>query len=38
MFLGPFLLGGVTGVAIAPWFYGYGRYGPRYYPRRRYYW
>jgi hypothetical protein len=44
MFLGPFLLGGITGVAVAPWIYGYGRpapypyYSPYYYPRRGYYW
>lgn len=38
MFLGPFLLGGITGVAVAPWFYGYRSYPLRYYPYRRYYW
>lgn len=38
MFWGPFLLGGVTGLAVAPWFYGYPPYYYPYRPYRRFYW
>lgn len=33
-FLGPFILGGVTGGLVAPFFYGYNR--PNYYPNYYY--
>ncbi len=42
-FLGPFLLGGITGGLVAPFFYGgnyggnYGGYNPPYYTNNYYY-
>lgn len=39
-FLGPFLLGGITGGLVAPFFYGGGGYGygrPNYYYNNYYY-
>ena len=39
-FLGPFLLGGITGGLVAPFFYGgggYNNYNPPYYTNNYYY-